>query len=71
MTSLLVSVGFGAVRRTGKITDSGLSEREGEEWIQDISGSALLTKRIEELLGLDFDGFTKTVILPKDGMPSF
>ena len=66
---------FRAVRRTGKITDSGLSEREGqgesEEWIQDRSGSALLTKRIEELLGLDFDSFTKTVILPQGQYAEF
>ena len=62
---------FRAVRRTGKITDSGLSEREGEEWIQDTSGSALLTKRIEELLGLDFDSFTKTVILPQGRYAEF
>ena len=62
---------FRAVRRTGKITDSGLSEREGEEWIQDRSGSALLTKRIEELLGLDFDSFTKTVILPQGRYAEF
>lgn len=66
---------FRAVRRTGKITDSGLSEREGqgesEEWIQDRSGSAVLTKRIEELLGLDFDSFTKTVILPQGQYAEF
>ena len=62
---------FRAVRRTGKITDSGLSEREGEEWIQDTSGSALLTRRIEELLGLDFDSFTKTVILPQGRYAEF
>ena len=62
---------FRAVRRTGKITDSGLSEREGEEWIQDISGSARLTTRIEELLGLDFDSFTKTVILPQGRYAEF
>ena len=62
---------FRAVRRTGRITDSGLSEREGEEWIQDKSGSALLTKRIEELLGLDFDSFTKTVILPQGRYAEF
>lgn len=62
---------FRAVRRTGKITDSGLSEREGEEWIQDISGSARLTNRIEELLGLDFDSFTKTVILPQGRYAEF
>ena len=62
---------FQAVRRTGKITDSGLSEREGEEWIQDASGSARLTKRVEELLGLDFDSFTKTVILPQGRYAEF
>ena len=62
---------FRAVRRTGKITDSGLSEREGEEWIQDASGSARLTNRIEELLGLDFDSFTKTVILPQGRYAEF
>ena len=62
---------FRAVRRTGKITDSGLSEREGEEWIQDVSGSARLTNRIEELLGLDFDSFTKTVILPQGRYAEF
>ncbi len=62
---------FRAIRRTGKITDSGLSEREGEEWIQDVSGSARLTKRIEELLGLDFDSFTKTVILPQGRYAEF
>ncbi len=62
---------FRAVRRTGKITESGLSEREGEEWIQDTSGSASLTRRIEELLGLDFDGFTKTVILPQGRYAEF
>lgn len=62
---------FRAVRRTGKITDSGLSEREGEEWIQDTSGFARLTRRIEELLGLDFDSFTKTVILPQGRYAEF
>ena len=62
---------FRAVRRTGKITDSGLSEREGEEWIQDASGSARLTNRIEEILGLDFDSFTKTVILPQGRYAEF
>ncbi len=62
---------FRAVRRTGKMTESGLSEREGEEWIQDQSGSALLTRRIEELLGLDFDSFTKTVILPQGRYAEF
>ncbi len=56
---------FRAVRRTGKTTDSGLSEREENEWITDQSGSAPLTRRIEDLLGLDFDSFTKTVILPQ------
>ena len=34
-------------------------------------GSALLTKRIEELLGLDFDSFTKTVILPQGRYAEF
>ena len=62
---------FRAVRRTGKTTESGLSEREGEEWIQDASGSERLTGRIEELLGLDFDGFTKTVILPQGRYAEF
>ena len=62
---------FRAVRRTGKITESGLSEREGEEWIQDISGALRLTTRIEELLGLDFDSFTKTVILPQGRYAEF
>ncbi len=62
---------FRAVRRTGQITDSGLSEREGQEWIQDQSGSTLLTKRVEELLGLDFESFTKTVILPQGRYAEF
>lgn len=62
---------FRAVRRTGKTTESGLSEREGDEWIQDISGSDRLTGRIEELLGLDFDSFTKTVVLPQGKYAEF
>src|SRR5262249_317398 len=62
---------FRAVRRTGKTTESGLSELEGGEWIQDISGAEQLTKRIEALLGLDFDSFTKTVILPQGRMADF
>lgn len=62
---------FRAVRRTGKTTESGLSEREGEEWIQDVSGSDRLTERIEELLGLDFDSFTKTVVLPQGRYAEF
>ncbi|HEV8711225.1 MAG TPA: SMC family ATPase, partial [Candidatus Binatia bacterium] len=62
---------FSAVRRTGKTTESGLSEREGEVWITDAAGSELLTKRIEELLGLDFDSFTKTVILPQGRYAEF
>src|SRR5262245_19477266 len=62
---------YRAVRRTGKTTESGLSELEGEEWIQDASGSELLTKRIEALLGLDFDSFTKTVILPQGKYAEF
>lgn len=62
---------FRAVRRTGKTTESGLSEWEGEEWVQDTSGSELLTKRIEALLGLDFASFTKTVILPQGSYAEF
>jgi exonuclease SbcC len=62
---------FRAVRRTGKTTESGLSEREGDEWIQDVSGSDRLTGRIEELLGLDFDSFTKTVVLPQGKYAEF
>ena len=62
---------FRAVRRTGKTTESGLSEREGEEWIQDESGSDRLTMRVEQLLGLDFDSFTKTVILPQGRYAEF
>ena len=48
-----------------------MSEREGEEWIQDESGSDRLTARIEQLLGLDFDSFTKTVILPQGRYAEF
>jgi hypothetical protein len=62
---------FHAVRRTPNTTQSGLSEREGDEWIQDVSGSDRLTRRIEELLGLDFDSFTKTVILPQGRYAEF
>lgn len=62
---------FRAVRRTGRTTESGLSEREGDEWIQDVSGSERLTGRIEELLGLDFDSFTKTVVLPQGKYAEF
>ena len=62
---------YRAVRRTGKTTESGLSELEGDEWIQDTSGSELLTKRIESLLGLDFDSFTKTVVLPQGRYAEF
>ena len=62
---------FRAVRRTGRTTESGLSEREGEEWIQDVSGAEQLTKRIEALLGLDFASFTKTVILPQGEYAQF
>src|SRR5713226_9406591 len=62
---------FRAVRRTGKTTESGLSELEGGEWVQDTSGSELLTKRIEALLGLDFASFTKTVILPQGSYAEF
>src|SRR5215831_605862 len=62
---------FRAVRRTGKTTESGLSELENGEWVQDISGSDHLTNRIEGLLGLDFDSFTKTVILPQGRYAEF
>jgi len=64
---------FRAVRRTGKNTESGLSEREGGEWItiSDASGAEKLTKSMESLLGLDFDSFTKTVILPQGRYAEF
>ena len=62
---------FRAVRRTGKTTESGLSERENGEWVQDVSGSDHLTNRVEGLLGLDFDSFTKTVILPQGRYAEF
>jgi len=62
---------FRAVRRTGKTTESGLSELEGDEWIQDASGSERLTARIEQLLGLDFDSFSKTVVLPQGKYAEF
>src|SRR5262249_26087047 len=62
---------FRAVRRTGKTSESGLSEFENGEWIQDVSGSERLTDRIVDLLGLDFDSFTKTVILPQGKYAEF
>ncbi|MEW6298829.1 MAG: SMC family ATPase, partial [Thermodesulfobacteriota bacterium] len=62
---------FRAVRRTGRTTESGLSEREGDEWVQDVSGAEQLTKRVEALLGLDFASFTKTVILPQGEYAQF
>jgi len=62
---------FRAVRRTGKTTESGLSELENGEWIQDTSGADRLTERIESLLGLDFDSFSKTVVLPQGKYAEF
>lgn len=62
---------FRAVRRTGKTTESGLSELENGEWIQDTSGADRLTERVETLLGLDFDSFSKTVILPQGRYAEF
>ncbi len=62
---------FRAVRRTGRTTESGLSELVGDEWIQDASGSERLTARIEQLLGLDFDSFSKTVVLPQGRYAEF
>ena len=62
---------FRAVRRTGRTTESGLSEFVGDEWIQDASGSERLTARIEQLLGLDFDSFSKTVVLPQGRYAEF
>lgn len=62
---------FRAVRRTGRTTESGLSEFMGDEWIQDESGSERLTARIEQLLGLDFDSFSKTVVLPQGRYAEF
>jgi exonuclease SbcC len=63
---------FRAVRRTGKTTESGLSEKlDGGVWFQDTSGAEQLTKRIETLLGLDFASFTKTVILPQGNYAEF
>lgn len=74
MVALDFSVGvqrFRAVRRTGKTTESGLSEWDGGEWVQDTSGAEQLTKRVEAILGLDFDSFTKTVILPQGKYAEF
>lgn len=74
MVVLDFSVGarrFRAVRRTGKTTESGLSEWDGGEWVQDTSGADQLTKRVETLLGLDFVSFTKTVILPQGSYAEF
>lgn len=63
---------YRAVRRTGKTTESGLSKKlDDGTWFQDTSGAEQLTKRIEELLGLDFASFSKTVILPQGNYAEF
>jgi DNA repair protein SbcC/Rad50 len=43
-----------------------LERQEGEDWVPVSTGGVIDTnERIQELIGLDFDGFTRAVILPQ------
>jgi exonuclease SbcC len=51
-------------RRTGQAVT--FERQEGEDWVPASTGGVTDTNRhIQELVGLDFDGFTRAVILPQ------
>ncbi|MCZ2149227.1 MAG: SMC family ATPase [Bryobacterales bacterium] len=60
-------------RKTGKasVTNILLEEQTGEEW-NSVAGSVKeIGERIQGILGLDFDGFTRSVILPQGEFDKF
>jgi DNA repair protein SbcC/Rad50 len=60
------------LRRTG--ASSATFERlDGEDWLNDVEGSGVraVDRRIVELLKLDFDAFTRAVVLPQGEFQRF
>ena len=58
---------------TGKQTntDLRLEQRTGDEWISLADGVQKAKPLIEEVVGLDFNGFTKSVVLPQGRFDEF
>lgn len=61
---------FRYVKRKGAAKQR-LDQKIGEDWEQLADRSAAMDAKIAELLGLDFDGFTKTVVLPQGEFDRF
>ena len=65
------------VARSGKWTgkqintDIRLEERSGEQWIALADGVQKAKPLIEQIVGLDFNGFTKSVVLPQGRFDDF
>ena len=63
-----------ARRLSRRGSSSATFERaDGEDWLSDVEGSGVkvVTRRIEELLRLDFDAFTRAVVLPQGEFQRF
>ncbi|MCC6368154.1 MAG: SMC family ATPase [Bryobacterales bacterium] len=60
-------------RKTGKasVTNILLEEQAGEEWNSVAGNVKEFGERIQSILGLDFDGFTRSVILPQGEFDKF
>lgn len=61
---------FRYVKRKGA-TKQRLDQKIGEDWEPLADKSAAMEAKLHELLGLDFDGFTKTVVLPQGEFDRF
>jgi DNA repair protein SbcC/Rad50 len=58
---------------TGKssITDIRLEEKEGDKWVPRADKVGQVDPLIENIVGLDFNGFTKSVVLPQGRFDEF
>jgi DNA repair protein SbcC/Rad50 len=61
------------LRRDGRGSGATFERSDGDDWLTDVetSGVKAVTRRIEELIKLDFDAFTRAVVLPQGEFQRF
>ncbi len=61
------------LRRDGHTTSPIFERAEDSDWVSDLEGSGVkaVERRVRELVKLDFDGFTRAVVLPQGEFQRF
>ncbi len=71
LTFSMLGKQYRVTRVRKRVTEAKFEEWEAGEWLSQAGGVRDVDRRVGELLGLDFEGFTRAVILPQGEFDNF